>query len=58
LQEAGVLFAKGVGYDGKTAGYVVFYDGEVIAQGSAKEIRESLKDLWIAREVKLITGFE
>lgn len=58
LQEANVLFAKGVGYDGKTVGYVVFYDGEVIAQGSAKEIREALKDLWKTEKPKLIVGLE
>jgi len=55
LQEAGVLFAKGMSNDSKTVGYVVFYDGEVIAHGSAKEIREALKDLWKAEKSELKT---
>jgi len=55
LQEQGVLFVKGVDFDGKVAGYAAIYKGEVIAQGTAKQVRDELKDLWTARNAKLTT---
>jgi hypothetical protein len=54
LQEKGVLFIKGISAEGKTAGYAALYKGEVIAQGTAKEVREGLKDLWTTKGAKLI----
>lgn len=53
LQEQGVLFIKGIGFDDKVVGYAAVYKGEAIAVGTAKEVREALKELWTTRGVKL-----
>lgn len=56
FQEKGVLFIKGIGHDGKTLALAALYKGEVIAQGTAKEIRNSLKELWSAEGKVLENG--
>ncbi|MDR6969180.1 hypothetical protein J2X31_003207 [Flavobacterium arsenatis] len=58
LQEQGVLFIKGIDFDGKVAGYAAIYKGEVIAQGTAKQVRDELKDLWSRRGSKLIDALK
>lgn len=54
LQEQGVLFIKGIGFDDKIVGYAAVHKGETIASGTAKEVREALKELWTARGIKLV----
>jgi hypothetical protein len=54
LQKAGATFIKGLGFDGKVKGYAVIYKGEEIAGGSAKEIRETLKEAWKTSGAKLV----
>jgi hypothetical protein len=58
MQEAGVLFVKGLDEAGKEVGFLTFYKGEVIASGTAKEVREALKVLWKARGAKLINEYK
>ncbi|NJM78666.1 MAG: hypothetical protein HC854_01800 [Flavobacterium sp.] len=58
LQQAGANFIKGIGFDGKVKGYAVIYKGEEIASGTAKEIRETLKDVWKASGQKFIEELE
>jgi|GEM_PF-1475013 len=53
LQEQGVLFVKGLDGQGRAVGYAVIYEGEVIAQGTAREVREALKDAWKAEKSAL-----
>jgi hypothetical protein len=53
LQKEGVLFIKAINSDGKAGNIAVIYKGEAIASGTAKEVRESLKDLWASRGVLL-----
>lgn len=55
LQKAGVIFVKGemqIGNSVKT-GFAVMHDGELIASGTAKEVRESLKDIITLKGEKL-----
>ncbi|RVU91096.1 hypothetical protein EH230_09400 [Flavobacterium columnare] len=54
LQNAGATFIKGIGFDGKIKEYAVIYKGEEIASGTAKEVRETLRDVWNASGSKLI----
>ncbi|CAM3921926.1 MULTISPECIES: hypothetical protein [Flavobacterium] len=54
LQKAGTTFIKGIDFDGKVKGYAVIYKGEDIASGTAKEIKETLKNAWKASGSKLI----
>ncbi len=54
LQKADAIFIKGIGFDVKVQGYAVIYKGEEIASGSAKEVRETLKDAWKASGNKLV----
>ncbi|MDR6969178.1 hypothetical protein J2X31_003205 [Flavobacterium arsenatis] len=42
----------------KAVEYAAIYKGEVIAQGTAKQVRESLDELWTARGAKLKQGIE
>lgn len=54
LQKQGVLFIKGIDFDGNTTGYAAIYKGEAIASGSAKEVRETLMELWTTKNNKLL----
>ncbi|MCJ1805690.1 hypothetical protein [Flavobacterium covae] len=54
MQQANATFIKGIGFDGKIKGYAVIYKGEEIASGTAKEVRETLRDVWNASGSKLI----
>lgn len=54
LQEAGVLIIKALDADRKTVGYAAIYKGEAIATGTAKEVRDALKELWSVREKELL----
>ncbi|SPE77171.1 hypothetical protein FLACOL_01163 [Flavobacterium columnare] len=58
LQNAGATFIKGIGFDGKVRAYAVIYKGAEIADGTAKEIREVLKDAWNLSGSKLIEELE
>lgn len=54
LQSAGVLFIKGIDTKGKEVGFAAIYRGEAIASGTAKEVRETFKDIWTAKDANLI----
>jgi len=58
LQSKGVIFIKGIGFDDKAVGLAVIYKGEAIASGTAKEVRNALKEVWTARDAKLIEILE
>lgn len=58
LQQEGVLFIKGINSQGETVGLAALYKGEVIAQGTAKEVRETLKDIWTAKGANLVSKLE
>ncbi len=58
LEKEGVTFIKAINKDGKVGNIAAIYKGEAIASGTAKEVRETLKDLWTARGVKLTEALE
>lgn len=58
LQNEGVIFIKGIGFDNKSIGLAVIYKGEAIASGTAKEVRATLKEVWTAKSAKLIEVLE
>ncbi|WP_130734895.1 hypothetical protein [Flavobacterium sp. J27] len=58
LQNEGVIFIKGIGFDNKAIGLAVIYKGEAIASGTAKEVRATLKEVWTAKSAKLIDALE
>jgi MafB19-like deaminase len=58
LQEAGVVIIKALGSDKTVVGYTAIYKGEVIASGTAKEVRDILKKVWGARGAELIVKLE
>ncbi|MNX59373.1 hypothetical protein D3C86_902500 [compost metagenome] len=54
LQQEGVLFIKGIDAEGKAVAYAAIYRGEAIANGTAKEVRETFKEIWVAKGANLI----
>ena len=53
LEALGVVFLKGVVWGGKREELIVVYKGEIIASGTAREVREALKDVWKAANKNL-----
>jgi hypothetical protein len=58
LQQAGVLFITALNAEKKVVGYAAIYKGEAIASGTAKEVRDALKEIWEARGTALLEKLE
>jgi hypothetical protein len=56
---SGVIFVKGINETNKVEGLTLIYKGAVIAEGGAKNVRETLKDIFkITDDSKLITALD
>ncbi|WP_460558915.1 hypothetical protein [Ferruginibacter profundus] len=58
LQDSGVLFIKGLGTNNEIVRIAAIYKGEAIAAGTAKEVRNALKEIWSAKGAALIEKLE
>jgi hypothetical protein len=54
LQELDVMIVKALDAERKTVDYPAIYSGEAVASGTAKKVRDALKEIWEARGAALL----